>query len=183
MATTMKLAARIFMLVSLALCVHAAQDLQEATVIKVPPGYRLAITLSGKGYQYYRFNGTDWVNFKAKARLYNSDKKQIGRHFYLPHPDALGGQPTWETIPSKGVPYSIVTGKPVAKTTISKGSIPWVLLQATSSQYDKRYFGAVRYVQRLNTMGGIAPSIKLSAPKGRVRRTPYTADYAFHVKQ
>lgn len=105
----MELAARIFMLVSLALCVHAAQDLQEATSIEVPPGYRLAITLSGKGYQHYRFNGTDWVNFKARARLYNCDKKQIGRHFYLPHPDALGGQPTWETIPSKGVPYSIVT--------------------------------------------------------------------------
>jgi hypothetical protein len=104
--------------------------------IAVPAGYELHVVVFGKGYQYYRFNGSSWVNYNASAVLYQK-KVAIGRHFYLTQPDALGGQPTWETLPEDGVPFSLVTGKAVARVTVDPNSIAWVLLNATNSEGDR----------------------------------------------
>jgi len=105
-------------------------------VLEVPAGYKLKLFLFASGDQYYRYNGTSWVNYSAKARLYLG-KKEIGRHFYLPHPDKLGGQPSWETLPSLGVPKSLVTGVVIARTTVDENSIAWVLLKATKNKGSK----------------------------------------------
>lgn len=125
----------------------AARDLKEVRssletpqvpdAISVPPGFELHLLLSAKGHQYYRFNGSDWVSNNATAKLFNQEMKQIGRHYYLPTPDPLGGQPTWETLPSKGVPYSLVTGVPVSRIIVDEDSIAWVLLRATNNSGSK----------------------------------------------
>ena len=109
--------------------------------IAVPAtGYALHVVVFAKGYQYYRFNGSSWVNYNASAVLYQKKVKKlvaIGRHFYLTQPDALGGQPTWVTLPEDGVPFSLVTGKAVARVTVDSNSIAWVLLNATNSEGDR----------------------------------------------
>lgn len=122
----------------------AARELKEESgtpqvpdVLRVPAGYKLHLVVSAEGNQYYRYNGTSWVNFSAKAKLSNQEKKVIGRHFYLSHPNHLGGQPSWESLPSEGVPASLVTGVAVARTTVDEHSIPWVLLKATNNSGDK----------------------------------------------
>ena len=171
-------------LLSLALCALATVPAS----IEVPQGYPCKVQQSvhGKGYQYYRYNGTAWVDFNATARLYNSKKEQVGHHFYLAKPDAQGGQPTWESLPSKksdGVPYSRVTGKAVSKVTVDQDSIPWVLLESTQSQGDETYFGAVAFVQRINTKLGVGPTSTQGASEGEVKRSPYTADYLFYVPE
>lgn len=142
---------RLLVLLSLAFsCVHAARDLRESAstetstlpqvpdLLKVPPGYKLHLNLFGEGHQYYRYNGSNWEQLSAKARLYDAERKEIGHHYYLPHPDALGGKPSWETLPSKGVPYSSVTAKPLGqKVTPDPKSIPWILLKTTQAHGDK----------------------------------------------
>lgn len=111
--------------------------------IAVPAtGYELQVVVFAKGYQYYRFNGSSWVNYNASAVLYSIKPKvkkpaAIGRHFYLTKPDARGGQPTWETLPADGVPFSLVTGKAVARVTVDSNSIAWVLLNATNAEGDR----------------------------------------------
>lgn len=147
MALTQLPAARVWILFSLAFCVVASRDLKSYTTqnntpqvpaaIRVPADYKLKLLLFASGDQYYRYNGTSWVNYSAKARLYNQEKKQIGRHFYLSHPDHLGGQPTWETLPSDGVPESLVTGVGKVRTTVDKNSITWVLLKTTNNKGNK----------------------------------------------
>ena len=138
-------------LVLLAACalssVFAARELNEVNsqrntlsvpdAIKVPPGYKLHLIVSAEGDQYYRYDGISWVNYSAEAKLLTGAKKVIGRHFYLPHPDRLGGQPSWETLPSRGVPASSVTGIALAQTTVDANSIKWILLEATNNLGDK----------------------------------------------
>lgn len=136
---------RVILFLSLAVCVIATRELklvrghrhtipQVPNEIEVPGGdYKLKLLLSGIGDQYYRFNGTSWVNYKAKAKLYSHEKKEIGRHFYLPHPDGLGGQPSWETF----VPESLVTAVAVSHVTVDENNIAWVLLEATNNSGDK----------------------------------------------
>ncbi|KAG0565736.1 hypothetical protein KC19_7G011100 [Ceratodon purpureus] len=196
MAFTLRIITRLFVVLSLGLsCVYAARDLRELAstetgtytvptvpdVMKVPAGYKLHLKLFGEGHQYYRFNGSNWVQFSAYASLYDEERKEIGHHYYLTHPDALGGQPSWVTQPSKGVPYSIVTAKPLVKTTPDPRNIPWILLKTTKAQGDKGYFGDIAYVQRYNTSEGLAPPSASGAEVGRVRKTSYSASYAFYV--
>jgi len=140
------LASRVLILLSLALCAFGARDTVATNssstpptvpeAIEVPAGYKLKLSLFAIGDQYYRYNGTSWVNYSARARLYQG-KKQIGRHFYLKHPDREGGQPPWETLPSLGGPFSLVTGVAVARVTVDPDSIAWVLLKATNNEGSK----------------------------------------------
>lgn len=132
---------------SLAVCALAARDLAENynNFPEVPPtiavsgkGHKLVQIVFAKGHQHYKFNGTSWVQYNATAKLYNvQTNKDIGEHFFLPKKDALGGQATWESLKSKGVPFSSVTCKPVASVVVDSDSIPWVLLEATQSHGSK----------------------------------------------
>lgn len=186
-------AARVLIVLSLALCVLGSRDLKSYTAkndtpsvpeaLAVPSGYKLKQLLSASGDQYYRFNGSSWVNYSAKARLYNQQKKQIGRHYYLKHPDSEGGQPTWESQPAYGVPESLVTGIAVEHVTVDANSIAWVLLKATNNEGSSKYFGKVVYIQRINTAKGLPPSSTSGAHVGDVWVSSYTADYAFYVKK
>jgi hypothetical protein len=152
--------------------------------IKVPSGYKLHLVLSAEGDQYYRYNGTSWVNFNATAKLRDwESKKVVGRHYYLAQPDPLWGQPTWETLKCKGVPASLVTGVAVARVTVDEDSIPWVLLKATNNSGSKKYLGDVEYILRFNTANGLAPSSTSGAREGDVRTSSYTADYAFYIPE
>ncbi|KAG0558109.1 hypothetical protein M758_10G004000 [Ceratodon purpureus] len=173
-------------------CVFAARELDEVDsksntlhvpdAIRVPSGYKLHLILCAEGDQYYQYNGTSWVDYAAKAKLLNREKKVIGRHFYLSHPDHLGGQPSWETLPSKGVPESLVTGVVVETTTVDENSIQWVLLKATNNSGDKKYLGEVVYIQRINTSKGLGPTSTSGAHKGDVQTSSYTSDYAFYIR-
>lgn len=142
-----RLAGAILILLSLAVCAMAARDLAETSPvtppvvpasIAVPHNHKLVQTVFADGHQHYRFNGTKWVQFNATAKLYNLEsKKHVGTHFFLPKRDARGGQPTWQSLPSKGVYFSSVTCVPRSSVVVDVDSISWVLLEATQSRGDK----------------------------------------------
>lgn len=135
----------ILVVLSVVASVCCARELTESLKVPelppqldLPSGFELQVVLSAKGHQYYRFNGTSWVNNNASARLYNSKKKEVGRHYYLAHLDKLGGQPTWETLSSdSGIPFSRVTCKASVRVAEGPDNIAWVLLRATDSSGDK----------------------------------------------
>ncbi|KAG0558110.1 hypothetical protein M758_10G004100 [Ceratodon purpureus] len=171
---------------SLLFCALATTPVPASIEVPQEHPCKLQQTVHAKGYQYYRFNGTAWLFFNASARLYNSEKQQVGHHFYLAEADAQGGQPTWESLPSKksdAVPYSRVTCKPVSKEIVDQDSIQWVLLQSTQCKGDKTYFGDVAFVQRINTKLGLAPTTTKGAREGEVKKSPYSADYKFYVSE
>nr|PNR62183.1 hypothetical protein PHYPA_000607 [Physcomitrium patens] len=186
MNTPLRLAATLLALLSLALCAAAtARDLGDSTSsIDIPRyGYELGHTLHVKGYQHYRFNGTAWVGFNATANLYDQHKQEVCVHYYLLQADALGRQPTWESLPNKmrGVLCSSVTCKSVAQVGVDQVSIPCVLLKSTQSAGNEKYFGGVAFVRRINTKHGLAPISTKRAHEGDVKKSTYTCDYSFYL--
>ena len=114
-----------------------------------------------------------WSFVGPEADLSDCAETKVGKHF------ASGGNaatPEWQT--SDG---AYVIGKKVAAFTPDGGasSVPWLLLQATSTG-GAGVLAKTSYVQRLNTAGGVAPTSSCgSGNVGAVEKVPYTADYYF----
>jgi hypothetical protein len=141
-------------------------DLGDCQQLQVRPGNELIFHAFGAGVQVYRWDGTSW-NFVAPQAVLFADSGLhgiVGIHF---------GGPTWESVSG-----SRVVGAVIDHCTPDPDAIPWLLLQATSSE-GPGVFDGVSYLQRLNTVGGIAPGVPGAFP-GQVVRVPYTADYYFY---
>jgi len=185
---------RALVLLSLGIYVFAARDLlSEApagadplsnihipAILQPPSRFELHAAYPAKGYQYYRYNGSSWVNFNASAILRDpATNKKVARHFFLTTPDALGGQPSWESLNPRSP--SIVTAKSIESIHVSKHSINWVLLKATHTTGSRKEFGDVAFVQRLATSAGLPPISTKGAKVGDVRKSKYSAVYTFYV--
>lgn len=134
--------------------------------LKVEPGYFPVATLFARGDQVYRWDGAAWVFVEPVANLYLTrySRVTVGTHY---------AGPTWET--HRG---SKVTGAVVRRCPADAKSIPWLLLQSTSNS-DRGIFAKVKFIQRLNTVGGMAPSTP-GTTVGDLRHVGYTADYRFY---
>jgi hypothetical protein len=67
---------------------------------------------------------------------------------------------------------------PPAAVTVDTNAIPWLRLEALSTE-GPGIFADISFIQRVNTTGGKAPSTP-GAFVGQVARVPYTADYFFY---
>ena len=105
--------------------------------------------------------------FRApEADLFGKRGRIAGSHY---------AGPTWE-----GLDGSTVVAGRVAGVTVDATAIPWLLLQATSNTGDGR-MSDVTFIQRLETVGGLAPATGCDAAHiGAVADVPYTALYAFY---
>jgi hypothetical protein len=139
--------------------------------IAVPDGNRLAFTLLGDGVQIYACqataSGQAWVFQEPQANLYWKNGFLAGSHYK---------GPTWEALDG-----STVVGTKLAAATVDATAIPWLLLQGTSHT-GKGLMDKVTYVQRLETVGGLAPAAGCDANHvGATADVAYTATYAFYV--
>lgn len=107
-----------------------------------------------------------WTFVAPTADLWNPAGEKIGSHY---------AGPTWE-----GADGSKVMGKVLERAdATAPGAIPWLLLEATSHT-GTGVFGEVSYIQRLETVGGVAPTDGCdAAAAGAERAVEYTAQYAF----
>jgi hypothetical protein len=139
---------------------------QQCDSLRVPAGHRLVATLFARGDQVYRWSGTAWVFVEPVAKLYvNRHSRWVAGTHYV--------GPTWES--RRG---SKVVGAVAKRCPADLASIPWLLLQATSSG-GAGIFRDVTYIQRINTAGGNAPA-QPGASVGELRNVAYTADYRFY---
>ncbi len=142
--------------------------------LTVPSDQVLAFELQATGVQIYECRATkedptrfEWVFKAPEADLFDASGRPAGRHY---------GGPTWE-----GLDGSKVVGSVLAKdSSLSSGSIPWLLLSAKSTS-GQGLFSAVTSLQRINTSGGVAPPNPSQAQAGQEARVSYTATYAFYV--
>jgi hypothetical protein len=144
-------------------------DLSPCPNIQVPEGNVVAFHVYAVGVQIYQWNGSAWVFVAPSARLFADAgyHGQVGTHY---------AGPTWES--NSG---SKVLGARQAGCTPDPKSIPWLRLGAVSSQ-GPGIFHRVSFVQRVNTVGGIAPSSPGST-NGQMAEVPYTAEYYFYRAQ
>lgn len=135
-------------------------------VIQVPEGHKLAAHRYALGAQLYRWNGSAWVFVEPVARLFNNDdyRGEVGIHY---------AGPTWESNSGSKVVAARVDG-----CSVDPAAIDWLLLRAISND-GSGVFRRVTYIQRINTVGGKAPTAPGSAV-GLVVEVPYTTEYYFY---
>jgi hypothetical protein len=145
--------------------------------IAVPAGgWHLLLRTAAAGTQSYACTrstdgGLAWSFVGPRATLTDCAGRAIGEHSAS---DAGAAAPQW-VLASDG---SRVVGRKVASFPGSPGSVPWLLLQAIGAS-DAGALASVKYVQRLNTVGG-APPPDACRVEGGVEAVPYRADYDFY---
>ena len=144
---------------------------ETPAIIAAPVETKVAFHTHAAGVQIYIAtpSPTDpltfvWTFAAPEAVLFDNDGNAVGIHY---------AGPTWESASG-----SKVVAARVAGVTVDASSIPWLLLKATSAE-GPGIFARTTYIQRVNTVGGLAPA---AAPTqaGQVARVPYTAEYFFY---
>ncbi len=155
---------------------------QELAFLQCPPGVpatlappadqRLMLKLRGEGAQIYECKASATGAFawtlKAPAADLTFLGFKLGTHY---------AGPTWELIDGSSVVGARVASAPSPDPT----AIPWLLLSATSHGATQGLFTYVTSIQRLSTVGGLAPATGCdAAAAGALVEVPYEADYFFY---
>jgi hypothetical protein len=141
-------------------------------ILRVPDGQSLILRAAARGAQIYTCKGNaaepaafEWVLKAPDAELFDQNGARIGRHY---------AGPTWESADG-----SRVVGEVMQRSAV-QDAIPWLLLRAKSNE-GAGTFAGVKYIQRIDTAGGVAPSAGCdSAHAGAEARVDYSANYDFY---
>ena len=154
---------RITVLATLAVAA-CASSVEVPETLKPGAGEVLAMVVPAKGVQIYECRGQKWAFVAPEAELFDRSGNPIGRHYAGPHWEAGDGSRIVASVKSRA-------DAPQA------GAIPWLLLSAKSAGPDGM-FSRVTSIQRVSTVGGVAPEGACAAA-GEKARVAYTADYYF----
>jgi hypothetical protein len=144
--------------------------------LRVPANSILALQAHAAGVQIYECRAdkdeatrVEWQLKEPDAELFVHGNK-IGKHY---------AGPTWE-----GTDGSKVIGEVVARVNSPEpDAVAWLLLSAKSAS-GNGVFGHVRFVQRLRTVGGNAPSVGCNQDSvGSELRVTYSAEYWFYAEK
>jgi hypothetical protein len=142
--------------------------------LQAPPGEVLFFEAFANGVQIYECvskaepaGAFEWSFRAPEAVLVDRAGRTIGKHH---------AGPTWES--SDG---SAVVGEVKARSAAPTATaIPWLLLSA-KSKTGTGVFSPTTSVQRVQTVGGAAPSSACGpANRHEMSRVPYTASYYFY---
>lgn len=142
--------------------------------IQAPAGERVAFTWQATGSQIYECRagekgGWAWQFVAPEADLFGPGGEKVGTHGAGPHWSALDGSRTVGTVKARA-------------DARRASDIPWLLLSAKSAGTPGR-MASVTSVQRINTVGGVAPArgCETQADAGKRTKERYSADYVFLV--
>ena len=165
---------RTFVLVCLAaagVTQMAAAETPDLPAALKPVGLSVYLEVPATGVQIYtcgKNNAGAWAwIFKApEAALFDTAKKQIGKHY---------AGPTWEALGGGKVVGAVKANAPAP----AAGAIPWLLLDIKSSE-GSGVFNQAKGILRVSTEGGVAPAQGCDeANAGKEARVPYAATYLF----
>ena len=136
--------------------------------LAVQQGAVLLGKYAAKGVQIYvcrvKEAANEWAFKAPEATLVDAEGRPFAKHY---------AGPTWEAPDGSKAVGKLLANEPAPKA----GAIPWLLLSAESSASGA--LAGVRFVQRVNTSGGVAPS-GTCPTVGTEQRVDYTADYIFY---
>jgi hypothetical protein len=141
-------------------------------VLRPPAGQALFLEALATGVQIYECaprpdSGYQWVFKAPEATLADRSGRSLGKHY---------AGPTWESDDGSTVVGEVKASDPGPNPS----AIPWLLLRARSNS-GSGAFSAAASVQRVATIGGIAPGEPCTAANVRqLARVPYTASYYFY---
>ena len=137
--------------------------------IAVTDGSKPYLIAHAVGVQIYRCDGTGWRFVAPLASLYDDRGHLVATHY---------AGPTWEARDG-----SRVVGRRAAGVNVDATAIDWLKLSmaSTTTGDDGDRLTHTTWIQRIATVGGIAPSAAdcNAATAGTTSEEPYTADYVF----
>lgn len=143
------------------------------TAVKVPAGHSVAMQTVGVGDITYECRAKkdlpgqfEWSFIGPDAALNDRNGMTVGKYY--------GPPATWESKDG-----SKITGAQVAVAPAGAANIPYQLVKANPASGSGAMSG-VTYIQRVATVGGIAPASSCDAGKTGMKQTVrYQADYIF----
>jgi Protein of unknown function (DUF3455) len=140
-----------------------------------PTSVRPVLVAYGQGVQRYVCNpkaqaaGTfEWTLKEPVAKLNDDQNREIGTHF---------AGPSWQLADGSKVVKKKVLGTTPA---LQFDAVPWLLVEVESSGQGK--LTGVQYVQRVDTVGGVAPATGCDAAHpGALQDVEYRAVYVFYA--
>lgn len=141
-------------------------DLGTCDSLQAPAGSVLVFHAYATGVQIYTWTGASWTFVAPSATLFAdaANTAVVATHF---------AGPTWQSLSG-----SKVVGTTLKRCTPDAKSIPWLLLAASSTEAPG-IFQDNKFVQRLNTVGGLAPATPGTVIND-IAKVPYTAEYYFY---
>ena len=139
-----------------------------------PPGQVAFLAALASGVQVYecasKSDGSgahEWTFRAPEATLTDRSGRLLGRH---------RAGPTWESTDGS----TVVAQVKARDAGPSASAIPWLLLVTTSTT-GTGTFGETASIQRVKTVGGVAPAEPCGqANLGKMARVPYSATYYFY---
>ena len=160
------------LLAGLSACAPMTPRMDVPSAVQAPTGQKAAMTWTGTGLLTYECRPKadnammfEWAFAGPEAKLADAKSMAAMGRYYA--------GPTWEA--NDG---SKITGKQVAVAPAAAGNIPFQLVKAEGGSGAMR---DVTYIQRVNTKGGVAPTMTCdAASRGTKTTVPYSADYVFY---
>ena len=151
---------------------RAPQDVPAS--LRPPAGQSLFLEALATGVQIYECLSKpalpttyEWTFRAPEATLASRSGQSIGKHY---------AGPTWEAIDGSAVVGDVQARDPGPDPS----AIPWLLLTAKSTT-GAGVLSQTKTIQRLQTVGGIAPSPACGPANAKqVVRIPYSATYYFY---
>lgn len=152
----------------------AAPEVPES--LRPPAGQEVYLETLVSGVQVYECKARpeqptvhEWAARGGEGPLVDRAGRSLGKHF------SKGG-PVWESIDGSTVVAEVKARSPAKDSS----AVPWLLLGAKSNT-GAGVFGATRSIQRVHTVGGVAPPEACgSANAKQVARVPYTAVFYYY---
>jgi len=171
-----KVAALLLVLLVAASCTSGQPPVSMVNVpdkLKSGANESLKLIVSANGVQIYECRAKkdqpgeyEWAFVAPEADLFDARGNKAGRHYAGPYWESTDGSKIAGTVKERA-------DAPVAD------AIPWLLL-AAKSVGPEGSFSNVTSIQRVNTVGGVAPKAGCSrATAGTPAHVGYTADYYF----
>lgn len=179
-------------------CAARAQGVTPPPVpanIEVPSGNHVYLLGRGVGTQNYVCAPTKsigrvaWTLFTPQATLFDDAGGQLTAHFFSPNPVEGNTvvRATWRDSQDSSTVWARANASSSDPAFVNSNAIAWVLLEAVGTEAGPTggaNLTRTTFIQRLNTVGGLAPSTGCDVPTdvGNKAFMPYTADYFFFTK-
>jgi hypothetical protein len=132
--------------------------------------------------------GVAFVLTTPEAVLFDNPARRIINHFFSPNPVEGGTiRATWQSTRDSSVFWGAVNKSATFQTDpdfVAQDAIAWLLVSQTGvldGVGGGDTLSKATFVQRVNTVGGLAPSVGCNSPAdiGHTAFVPYEADYVF----
>ena len=177
-------------LATLAIAVPRAADARQINVpsnLEPPAGVAAFLTARAEGTQNYiclKSSGFSWTFWGPQATLFDGDQQLI-THYLSTNPADGAARATWQSSSDSSAIWAAAIANSSDSNYVEEGAIPWLLLRVVGTQTGPSggsMLSDAKYIQRVNTSGGVAPTTgcKASEDVGKRALVAYTTDYVFY---